>query len=77
MKATKRLFVNADKSKIVEEGSADAAFLLVGEGQEISDEDAEKYGLLDVSRETEEKAIESAPENKAVKAPVATKKKSK
>lgn len=40
----KRLYLNADRSKVVEEGP-DAAYLLVGEGGMVSAEDAEKYGL--------------------------------
>lgn len=45
MIATKTLFHNADRSKVVPEGHEDAQFLIVREGQEISDADAEKYGL--------------------------------
>jgi hypothetical protein len=41
----KRLYVNADRSKIVDETDPEATFLLVGEGGTVSDEDAEKYGL--------------------------------
>ncbi len=74
MISNKRIFVNKDKSKIVEEGSEEAAFLLVGEGAEISDEDIEKYELKkgkDYEDETEEEIAndsesESDVESKAV-----------
>lgn len=65
MQAKNRIFVNADKSKVVDEGSPEAAFLLVGEGGEVSDEDIEKYGLKK-SDLMEAKAVEFAPEDKAV-----------
>jgi hypothetical protein len=55
----KRLYLNADRTKVVAEDSPEASFLLVGEGGEVSDEDAKTYGL---------KAAE-APETKQVKAP--------
>lgn len=45
----------------MEEGSPDAAYLLVGAGCELPDAVARQYGLLD-----EEKAIEAPPENKAI-----------
>jgi hypothetical protein len=35
-----RLWLNADKSAVVEDGSPDAAFLLCGVGGQISDEHA-------------------------------------
>jgi hypothetical protein len=41
----KKLFLNADKSAVVDEDSPDAAFVLVGEGGTVSHEDAERYGL--------------------------------
>ena len=41
----KRLYLSAD-GQVVEEGDERAATLLVGEGGQLSDEDAAKYGLL-------------------------------
>lgn len=41
----KRLYLTAD-GKVVEEGDPNAATLLVGEGGQLSDEDAEHYGLV-------------------------------
>ncbi len=43
--ADKTYYLTADKSMVVEEGSAEAAFLLVAAGGQISQEEAEKYGL--------------------------------
>lgn len=64
-------FLNADKSKTVKEDSPDAAFLLVREGMEISEEDAKTYGVKtsDEAPDVESKAVESTPENKAVEMP--------
>lgn len=62
----KRLHVNADRSKIVPENSEDAAYLLVAEGGELSDEEAAKYGL---GKKNETKAELAAPENKAESMP--------
>lgn len=41
----RKLYLNADKTKVVEEGSADAAFVLGGEGSEVSEEDVAKYKI--------------------------------
>lgn len=41
----KRTYVNSDSTKVVDEGSADAAYLLGNEGDEISDETATRLGL--------------------------------
>lgn len=40
-----RLYVNADKSKVVPEDSPEAAFLLVGQGGELTNEQVKQYGL--------------------------------
>lgn len=53
MIAKETLFLNADKSKAVPQGDKDARFLLVREGQEISEADAEKYGVKSGKHETE------------------------
>jgi hypothetical protein len=71
-RSDKRLYVNADKSKVVEEDSPDAAYLLVGKGGTVSDDDAKKYNLsapkktevTEVTPEAEAKR-EPAPANKA------------
>lgn len=63
----KRLHVNSDKSKVVPEDHPDAAYLLVAEGGELSDEEAAKYGL-DKGKKAESKPAENkaeaAPANK-------------
>lgn len=41
----RRIYLNTDKSAVVDEDSPDAAFLLVAEGGVVSEEDAKKYGL--------------------------------
>jgi hypothetical protein len=69
-KSDKRLYVNADRSKIVEEDSPEAAYLLVGEGGQVSDEDAKKYGLKAPkaeakAEEPESKQVAEPPQNKA------------
>lgn len=47
MFAKARLFLNADKSKLVHEGSEEAAFLYAAPGDEIPDSAAEMFGLVD------------------------------
>lgn len=42
----KTLYLDAGKTRIVEEGG-DAAYVLAGPGGEVSDADAVKYGLMD------------------------------
>lgn len=60
----KPLYLNADKTKVVEEG-AEAAFLLVGPGGEVPDAEAEKYGLgKKAVAPVADKAVKAAPENK-------------
>lgn len=44
-----RTYVNNDSTKVVDEGSPDAAFLLGAEGDEISVETAERLGLVSAS----------------------------
>jgi hypothetical protein len=66
MISDKRLYLTSDRSRVVDENSPDAAFLLVGAGCELNDVVARKYGILVVQ---EEKAIENAPENKAIQFP--------
>lgn len=43
--ADRRLCLSADKSKVVEEGDASAAFLFALPGQEVTEADVEAYGL--------------------------------
>ena len=41
----RRIYLNADKSKVVEGDSPEAAHLFAVEGDDVSDEDAKRYGL--------------------------------
>lgn len=76
----KRLCLSAD-GKVVDCDSPQAASVLVGEGGTLSDEDAKKYGLVAAAAKKvqaepeapEQKAVEAAPENKAVTMPAAAK----
>lgn len=43
--SSKTLYLNADRSKVVDEGSPDAAFLLVREGAYLEKTEAERYGV--------------------------------
>lgn len=61
--ATERLYLTADRDRVVREGDPEAAFLLAGVGGELSAETAERYGLKQAS----------APTDKAVSAPRADK----
>jgi hypothetical protein len=62
--AQRRLYVNADRTKVVPEDSPEAAFLLAPEGDEVDDETAERLQL---------KRRKMEPEDKARKAENATK----
>lgn len=42
----RRIYTTADGSRAVEEGDPDGALLLVGEGCQIPEETARKYGLI-------------------------------
>lgn len=53
MKSNQTVYLNADKSKAVPEGDADARFLLVREGHELDDKIAEQYeGAIDLMGKT-------------------------
>lgn len=72
MKSDRRLYLSADKQRVVEEGDPDAAFLFAGVGGEILPDDANRYGLAykggKVLLPRQQKAAQ-VPENKAVGAP--------
>lgn len=66
--ADRRLYHNADRSRIVEEGDPDAAYLLVAEGAELPDAEAKRLGLDAVkakSKPAETKRVEGPPEDKS------------
>lgn len=87
VRADKRYYLNADRSRVVDEHSPDAAYLLAAEGDDITNEDVKRYGLgarkqAEEKPEPEAKSEETPaetkmqpapPENKAVPAPKATK----
>ena len=54
----RRLYLTADKERVVEAGDRDAAFLLGPAGREIPMEEAEKYGLLDLATDEAQEAGE-------------------
>lgn len=45
-KADRRIYVTADRSEVVEESDPRAAILLAAEGQEITDAEAKRLGLV-------------------------------
>lgn len=61
----RRLYLNADKSRVVEEGDPDASFLLVGEGGQLPDDEALQWGLKS-SGKTEDKAVAGPAEDKSL-----------
>jgi hypothetical protein len=62
----RRLFTTADRSRVVEEDDPEAAFLLVGEGGELDDATAERYGLNKPAKAKGSQSNKSrtAPDNK-------------
>lgn len=64
-----RLFLTADKEKVVKEGDPAAAFLFASPGEEIDAEEAKRYGLTSrkAAAKPEDKKA-AAPANKARKA---------
>ena len=86
-KADRRLYHNADKTRVVEEGDPEAAFLYLAEGQTAPLAEARGYGLVAGDEpdnnegapdavqpvEPEEKAVVKAPQNKAMNQPRETK----
>lgn len=80
MRADHHIYVNADRSRVVEEHDPDAAFLLAAAGDDVSAEDVKRYGLNaskakaadeesdespKAGAEAESKAMQSPPANKA------------
>lgn len=51
--AEERLYVNADRTRVVPEDSPEAHFLLVAEGGELPDDEAERLGLTVTKAERE------------------------
>jgi hypothetical protein len=71
-----RLFLTADRSRVVGADSPEAAFLLVGKGGTIARSEAERYGLLEDAAAEEPEAgtaEEAAPAPKKAAKPAAKK----
>lgn len=65
----RRLWLTADRERVVEDGDAEAAFLLVGKGGELSDAEAKQYGLKRRARaEAADDDEDDEPAAKAVRA---------
>lgn len=62
--AKEKLYLNADQTKVVEEGDPEAAFLFTTPGKRVSKEDAERLGLVKKAEPKADKA-KAAPANKA------------
>jgi len=62
------LYLDAKQQEVVKDGDPRASFLLVAAGGQLSDEEAEKWGLLIPDKARYEKA-KAAPANKAKDAP--------
>ena len=70
MVADRRLFLTLDKKQLVEEGDSRAAFLYCSPGQMINENEYWRLYKPDSEEvQTEAKAIEEAPENKAMLEP--------
>jgi hypothetical protein len=68
----KRLYLTSD-GQVVEEGDERAATLLVGEGGQLSDADAAKYGLNGKAPDAPKSADVAAPQSESKQRAQATK----
>jgi hypothetical protein len=59
----RRLWLTADGTRLVEDGDLEARSLFCGPGDEISEADAERFGLK-ASPPPEDKAVKAPPEDK-------------
>lgn len=77
MRAQHRLYLTADKKRLVPEGHADAATLYASPGDEIPDSAAELFGLVDgalpdgdaPTKPTKAKPVKANGEDKSAKPP--------
>lgn len=75
-KSDRRIYINADRSRVVEESDPAATFLLVAAGKDVSDEDIKRYGLkfgkpaveAEAEAEADDEKAEAAAANKARRA---------
>lgn len=66
----RRLWLTADRERVVEDGDPEAAFLLAAPGQTVSETQAERYGLVPkaktkASAKSDKKAAEAPEGEKA------------
>ena len=57
MRADRRLYVDKDWTRLVPEGSAEAAFLLNAPGQEIEPELVKRLGLVEVDGTVQQRSV--------------------
>lgn len=57
----RRIYVDAMRTRVVPEDSPEAAYLLVGAGGQIPEDEARRYGLIG------DKAVEGPPETRALR----------
>lgn len=60
-RAQERLYLTADKGRVVREGDPKAAFLYAALGDEIPENAAEKFGLVDGRLKAKGKGTETLP----------------
>lgn len=65
VEARERLWLTADRSRVVADGDPEAAFLLAAPGQRIPIEDAERYGLVKPKKAAAAKKVAKPPEGAA------------
>lgn len=69
----RKLWLTADRERVVEDGDPEAAFLLASAGKEIDAATVERYGLDAAAAKSgngpKGKAVSGPPEDKALKAP--------
>lgn len=63
----RKLWLTADKERVVEDGDPAGAFLFATPGDEVSDEDAKRYGLKAKGKPADKQA--PAPADKQRQAP--------
>ncbi len=65
----RRLWLTADKSRVVEEGDRDAATLLAAQGRKVSPDDQKQFGISEGPGGKLMLKQKAKPEDKAKKAP--------
>ena len=60
----RKLWLTADKDQVVEDGDPGASFLFASPGDEVTDEDAKRYGLKGGAKPQDKQAL--VPANKGV-----------